>query len=67
MTASLVGQVVGVAAFAGVYLGAAADGCGEALADRHRLLCAALLATAACAWRALRPVGVRTTRSRECA
>ena len=67
LTASLIGQVVGVAAFAGIYLSAAADGGGEALAITTGLLCAALLATAACAWRALRPVGVRTTRSRECA
>ena len=67
LTASLIGQVVGVAVFAGIYLSAAADGGGEALAITTGLLCAALLATAACAWRAPRPVGVRTTRSRECA
>ena len=67
ITAGLIGQVVGVAAFAGVYLSAAGAGGGHALAVTTGLLCAALLATAACAWRARTPVGVRLSRSRECA
>lgn len=67
LTAGLVGQVVGVAAFAGVYLSAAAHGGGHALATTTGLLCAALLATAVCARRALVPVRIGTTGCRQCA
>jgi MFS family permease len=67
LTASLVGQVIGVAAFVGVYLSAASHGGGHALALTTVLLCAVLLATAACARRAVAPARVRMTGSRECA
>ncbi len=67
LTASLVGQVIGVAAFVGVYLSAASHPGGHALAITTVLLCAVLLATAACARRALAPARVRMTGSRECA
>src|SRR5206468_738852 len=52
MTASLVGNVLGVAAFAGVYLGAASDGSAHALELTTAVLAGALVATAACAARA---------------
>ena len=55
MTASLVGQVLGVAAFVGVYLGAAPDGSGHALAVTTVVLAAALTLTAASAALARRP------------
>ncbi|HEY7074869.1 MAG TPA: MFS transporter [Solirubrobacteraceae bacterium] len=58
MTGSLVGQVLGIAAFAGVYLGAAAQGAAHALADTTGLLAAALALTAACGARASSPRGV---------
>jgi hypothetical protein len=53
LTASLVGQVVGVAAFVGIYLGSASRGSGHALALTTWALAVVLLATAACARRAL--------------
>lgn len=49
LTASLVGQVVGVAAFAGVYLGAAPQGSGHAFALTTIALAAALVGVAGCA------------------
>jgi hypothetical protein len=49
LTASLVGQVLGIAAFVGVYLGSAAQGSARALALTTGVLAAALLATGACA------------------
>jgi drug/metabolite transporter superfamily protein YnfA len=55
MTASLVGSVLGIAVFAGVYLGAAADGSAHALAITTGALAAALVVTAGCALRALAP------------
>ncbi len=57
--------MIGVTAFVGVYLSAASHGGGHALAITTVLLCAVLLATAACARRALAPARVRMTRSRE--
>jgi MFS family permease len=65
LTAGLVGQAIGVAAFAGVYLSAAAKGGGHALAITASLLCAVLLATAVCAWRALAPVRIEATGCRQ--
>jgi MFS family permease len=53
LTASLVGNVLGVAAFAGVYLGAAPHGSGHALALTTAVIALALVCTAACAFRAL--------------
>jgi len=67
LTASLIGVVIGVAAFVGVYLSAASHGGGHALALTTGVLCAVLLATAACARRALAPARVRMTGPRECA
>jgi MFS family permease len=55
LTASLVGQVLGIAAFVGVYLGAAPEGSAHALAVTTGVLGAALVATAACAYRAVAP------------
>jgi hypothetical protein len=55
MTASLVGSVLGIAVFAGVYLGAATDGSAHALAITTGALAAALVVTAGCALRALAP------------
>jgi len=55
ITASLVGSVLGIGALVGVYLGAAPDGSGHALALTTGVLAAALVATAACAFRALAP------------
>jgi predicted MFS family arabinose efflux permease len=61
LTASLIGQVLGVAAFVGVYLGAAPDGPAHALALTTRAIAAVLILTTACAYVALaRP---RTRRS----
>jgi hypothetical protein len=56
LTASLVGQVVGIAAFVGVYLGATARDSGHALAVTTWALSAALALTGAFALRATRPV-----------
>jgi hypothetical protein len=53
LTASLVGNVLGVAAFAGVYLGAVPHGSGHALALTTAVIALALVCTAACAFRAL--------------
>ncbi|HET6317358.1 MAG TPA: MFS transporter [Chloroflexota bacterium] len=55
ITASLVGSVLGVATFAGIYLGAAADGSARALAVTTAVIAAVLVVTAACAVRALAP------------
>jgi hypothetical protein len=49
MTAALVGQVLGVAAFVGVYLSRAGDGSAHALAFTTIVLAAALMGTALCA------------------
>jgi MFS family permease len=49
MTASLIGQVLGVAAFVGVYLSRAGDGSAHALALTTVVLAAVLVATAVCA------------------
>jgi predicted MFS family arabinose efflux permease len=65
ITASLVGQVLGVAAFAGIYLGAAPDGSAQALAATTGAIAVALVATAVCAHRALAPA--RAIRLRVCA
>jgi MFS family permease len=54
LTASLVGQVLGVAAFAGIYLGAAPRGSAHALALTTGALAASLTLTAACAAAATR-------------
>ena len=58
MISSLVGQVLGVAGFAGVYLSAAVHGSAHALATTTTVLAPALALTAACASRALAPRGV---------
>jgi MFS family permease len=55
ITASLTGNVLGVAAFTGVYFGAAPDGSAHALATTTAVIAAALVPTAACAFRALQP------------
>jgi hypothetical protein len=52
LTASLVGQVVGVAGFVGLYLSAAAEGSAHALAVTTWALSFVLALTAACAFRA---------------
>jgi|SRR5215218_456694 len=60
LTASLVGQVLGVAAFVGLYLGAASQGSAHALALTTGVLAVALVATGACAVVAVKralPVG----------
>jgi hypothetical protein len=54
LTASLIGQVVGVAAFGGIYLGAAGRDSADALAVTIGALSAALVAAAGCAWLARR-------------
>lgn len=53
ITASLVGNVLGVATFVGVYLSAAADGSAHALVRTTCVLAVTLIATAACAFAAL--------------
>jgi MFS family permease len=53
LTASLVGQAIGVAAFAGIYLVEAAHGSAHALAMTTAALAATLLVTALCARQAL--------------
>jgi MFS family permease len=55
MTASLVGSVLGIAVFVGVYLGAAPHGSAHALAITTGALAAALALTAACAFKAIAP------------
>jgi MFS family permease len=59
MTASLIGQVVGIAAFVGIYLGAASHGSPQALAITTGAIAAVLLVTAGVAWRALTPKPAR--------
>jgi MFS family permease len=49
LTASLVGSVLGIAGFTGIYLGLAADGSAHALAATTAALAVVLAATAACA------------------
>jgi MFS family permease len=61
LTASLIGQVLGVAVFVGVYLGAAPHGSGRALALTAAVMAAALLVAAACAHQAL----ARTIRAEQ--
>jgi MFS family permease len=53
ITGSLVGSVLGVASFVGVYLNAASDGSAHALARTTGVLAVVLVATAACAYAAL--------------
>ncbi len=65
ITASVVGQVLGVAAFTGIYLGAAPHGSAQALAATTAAIAVALVATAVCAYRALAPA--RALRLRPCA
>jgi MFS family permease len=55
LTASLVGQVIGVATFTGVYLSHATPGPAAALAVTTGVLAASLVVTAACAWAAVSP------------
>jgi hypothetical protein len=55
LTASLIGQVVGVAAFVGVYLSLAPHDSAHALAITTAALAGALAATAACAFWAVSP------------
>jgi hypothetical protein len=61
LTADFVGMALGVAAFVGIYLSAASHGPGHALALTTGALAATLVATAACARRALAPQIGRTT------
>jgi hypothetical protein len=53
LTASLIGQVLGIAAFVGVFLDAAPHGPAHALALTTGAIAAALIVTAACAYKAL--------------
>jgi hypothetical protein len=53
LTASLIGQVLGIAAFVGVYLAAAPDGPAHAFALTTGAIAAALIVTTACAYQAL--------------
>jgi hypothetical protein len=53
LTASLIGQVLGVAAFVGVYLDAAPHGAAHALALTTGAIAAALIVTTVCAYEAL--------------
>jgi MFS family permease len=55
ITASLVGQVLGVAVFGGIYLGAATHGSAHAFVATVGAIAAALVATAFCAYRSLAP------------
>jgi hypothetical protein len=56
LTASLIGTSLGVAAFTGVFLAAVPHGSGHAVEVTTAVIAAALLATAACARRAVAPV-----------
>jgi predicted MFS family arabinose efflux permease len=56
-TASLVGNVIGVASFSGVYLGAAPNGSAHPLALTTAVIAPALVVTTGCALRALTPLG----------
>jgi MFS family permease len=69
LTASLVGQVVGIAAFVGVYLDAAPHGAAHALELTTRVLAGALLATIACAYASRKPIraSLSTSGAAECA
>jgi MFS family permease len=62
ITASLGGNVLGVAAFTGVYFGAAPDGSAHALVITTAALAATLVPTAAFAFRALHPRREETDR-----
>ena len=53
LTADLVGIVLGIAGFVGIYLDAAPHGSGHALAFTTRVLAGALAITGLCGWRAL--------------
>jgi hypothetical protein len=53
MTASLVGQVIGIAAFVGIYLSVASHGSGHSLAIVTEALAAVLVVTATCGCRSL--------------
>jgi predicted MFS family arabinose efflux permease len=55
LTADFIGMVLGAAAFVGIYLSAAQHGSAHALAITTGVLSAALIVTAVCARRALRP------------
>jgi MFS family permease len=55
LTASLVGNVLGVATFAGIFLSGAVHGSAHALAMTTAVLAGALVVTAACAMRAVIP------------
>lgn len=55
MTASLIGQVIGIAAFVGIYLGAAPHGSAHALAITTAVLATTLMVSAGAAARALAP------------
>jgi MFS family permease len=57
MSASLIGQVLGIAGFVGVYLGAASHGPQHALALTADCIAAALVLTAGCAWAAVHHPG----------
>jgi MFS family permease len=62
ITASQVGQVLGVAAFVGIYLAEAARGSAVALEFTTGVLAAALVATSACAWFALKMSALGSSR-----
>jgi hypothetical protein len=62
LTASVVGQVLGIAGFVGVYLGAARNGSAHALTITTALLAAALAVTAACAFKALAQASASSRR-----
>jgi MFS family permease len=53
LTASLIGQVLGVATFVGIYLEAASHGAAQALALTTGAIAVALIVTAVCAYQAL--------------
>lgn len=54
LTANWIGTVLGVASFAGIYLSSAAHGPARGLATTTGAIAATLLATAACAWVAVK-------------
>jgi MFS family permease len=63
LTASLIGQVIGVAAFVGVYLSAAAHGSAHALERTTMVLAAVLALTSLCAVKAVGPMRLPSTSS----
>jgi hypothetical protein len=63
LTASLIGQVIGVAAFVGVYLSAAAQGSAHALERTTMVLAAVLALTSLCAVKAVGPMRLPSTSS----